>query len=191
MLRWRPDENLARGDPAVPGGAGGPEAQTAALAADDRRPDGQGRALWPTFHEAGGPGGRVCGTKRTVLIDYLGLPHACRVDSARPADVTAGRALLKERLADFPRVDTIMGDRGYRKLLILRLPGQLLRGLRVRRPAVSVFGPARRAQLLRFSREPGQARRQLRGGSARRRLTGRASYSRIAAPTKRPLTVIS
>jgi len=41
------------------------------------------------------------------------------VDSARPADVTAGRALLKERLADFPRVDTIMGDRGYRKLLIL------------------------------------------------------------------------
>lgn len=79
----------------------------------------KGGRFGPTFHEAGGPGGRVCGTKRTVLIDYLGLPHACRADSARPADVTAGRALLKARLADFPRVQTIMGDRGYRKLLIL------------------------------------------------------------------------
>jgi transposase len=79
----------------------------------------KGGRFGPTFHQAGGPGGRVCGTKRTVLIDYLGLPVACRADSAKPADVTAGRLLLKERLNDFPRVSTVMGDRGYRKLLVL------------------------------------------------------------------------
>ena len=79
----------------------------------------KGGRYGPTFHQAGGPGGRTIGTKRTILVEILGLPIAARADSARPHDVTAARELLRDRLADLPRVHAIVGDRAYRGLLKL------------------------------------------------------------------------
>ncbi len=40
----------------------------------------KGRRAGPGFHEVGGRGGRTRGTKRTVLVDYLGLPRAATGD---------------------------------------------------------------------------------------------------------------
>ncbi|HEY5277567.1 MAG TPA: transposase, partial [Coriobacteriia bacterium] len=57
----------------------------------------------PTFHEAGGRGGRTIGTKRTLLVEILSLPLAARADSARPHDVVAARELLRDRLAPISR----------------------------------------------------------------------------------------
>ena len=74
----------------------------------------KGGRYGPTFHQAGGPGGRTIGTKRTILVEILGLPIA-----AQPQDVTAARELLRDRLADLPRVHAIVGDRAYRGLLKL------------------------------------------------------------------------
>jgi len=76
----------------------------------------RGGRYGPTFHEAGGRGGRTIGTKRTLLVEILGLPLAARADSARPHDVSAARELLHDRLADLPRVRAIVGDRAYRGL---------------------------------------------------------------------------
>jgi putative transposase len=76
----------------------------------------KGARYGPTFHEAGGPGGRVSGTKRTLLVEILGLPVAARVDPARPHDVRAGRELLRERIDTLPRLAAIVGDRAYRGL---------------------------------------------------------------------------
>ncbi len=81
-----------------------------------RCPDGEGRPLRPTFHEAGGRGGRTIGTKRTLLVEILGLPLAARADSARPHDVVAARELLRDRLDELPRLVAIVGDRAYRGL---------------------------------------------------------------------------
>jgi transposase len=67
----------------------------------------------PTFHEAGGRGGYTRGTKRSILIEILGLPLAVRVDSAKPHDVRSGRTLLNDRLSELPRVQAIVADRGY------------------------------------------------------------------------------
>ena len=36
----------------------------------------KGGRYGPTFHEAGGRGGRTIGTKRTILVEILGLPVA-------------------------------------------------------------------------------------------------------------------
>jgi hypothetical protein len=74
----------------------------------------KGGRYGPTFHQAGGPGGRTIGTKRTILVEILGLPIAARAGSARPHDVTAACELLGDRLADLPRVHAIVGDRAYR-----------------------------------------------------------------------------
>ncbi len=60
----------------------------------------KGARYGPTFHEAGGRGGRTIGTKRTLLVEILGLPVAAAACSARPHDVVAGRELLRDRLAD-------------------------------------------------------------------------------------------
>jgi len=79
----------------------------------------KGGRYGPTFHEAGGPGGRTIGTKRTLLVEILGLPIAARADSARPHDVIAARELLRDRLSDLPRVHAIVGDRAYRGLVKL------------------------------------------------------------------------
>ncbi len=76
----------------------------------------KGRRAGPGFHEAGGRGGRTRGTKRTVLVDYLGLPLAATATSARPHDSVVGWHLLDEVLPARPRVGTVMADRGYRAL---------------------------------------------------------------------------
>jgi transposase len=76
----------------------------------------RGGRAGPTFHEAGGRGGRTNGTKRSILIDRLGLPIADRVDSAKPHDVTAGRLLIHAALPGLPRVSLVLADRGYKAL---------------------------------------------------------------------------
>jgi len=69
----------------------------------------------PTFHEPGGRGGRTIGTKRTLLVEILGLPVAADACSARPHDVVA-RELLRERIATLPRLRAIIGDRAFAQL---------------------------------------------------------------------------
>jgi putative transposase len=76
----------------------------------------KGGRAGPTFHNAGGRGGRTIGTKRSILVEILGLPIAARVDPARPHDVRVGRELLADRLDELPRVSAIVADRGYRGL---------------------------------------------------------------------------
>jgi transposase len=76
----------------------------------------KGGRAGPTFHNAGGRGGRTIGTKRTILIEILGLPIAVRADPARPHDVRVGRELLEDRLGDLPRLQAVVADRGYRGL---------------------------------------------------------------------------
>jgi len=76
----------------------------------------KGARYGPTFHDTGGPGGRVFGTKRSLLVEILGLPIAAHTASARPHDVTAGRELLGEHLPELPRLRAIVGDRAYRGL---------------------------------------------------------------------------
>lgn len=76
----------------------------------------KGGRYGPTFHQAGGRGGRTIGTKRTLLVEILGLPVAAEAGSARPHDVTAARELLRDRLPELGRVRAIVGDRAYRGL---------------------------------------------------------------------------
>jgi transposase len=76
----------------------------------------KGGRYGPTYHEAGGRGGRTIGAKRTVLVEILGLPVAAHVESARPHDVQAGRELIQLALPSQPRVSDVLGDRGYRGL---------------------------------------------------------------------------
>lgn len=70
----------------------------------------------PTYHEAGGRGGRTIGAKRSILVERLGLPVAAQVDSARPHDLVAGRALLHDALPELPRVHAVLADRGHQAL---------------------------------------------------------------------------
>jgi hypothetical protein len=79
----------------------------------------KGGRYGPTFHNAGGRGGRTIGTKRTILVEILGLPVSARADPARPHDVRVGRDLLRDSLAGLPRVGAIVADRGYRGLRAL------------------------------------------------------------------------
>jgi putative transposase len=76
----------------------------------------KGARYGPTFHQAGGRGGRTIGTKRSLLVEILGLPLAAHAASARPHDVTAARELLGEHLVGLPRLRAIVGDRAYRGL---------------------------------------------------------------------------
>ena len=69
-----------------------------------------------TFHDAGGRGGRTFGSKRTILVDILGLPFGCRVDPARPHDVVSARLLLADELPALPRLRAVVADRAYRGL---------------------------------------------------------------------------
>jgi transposase len=77
----------------------------------------KGGRAGPTFHEAGGKGGATVGAKRTVLVDYLGLPVAVRVDSARPHDSVAGRVLCDTALPQRPRVTDLLCDQGFSPLV--------------------------------------------------------------------------
>lgn len=103
----------------------------------------RGARYGPTFHEAGGRGGRTIGTKRTLLVEILGLPLAAAAGSARPHDVRAGRELLRERLPGLPRVRAIVGDRAYRGLAKLAVRKRV--GLDIKAPPAgrSGFTPIR------------------------------------------------
>ena len=81
-----------------------------------RRADREEWPLRADLHEAGGRGGRTIGTKRTLLVEILGLPVAAGACSARPHDVVAARELLRDRLPDLARLRAIVGDRAYRGL---------------------------------------------------------------------------
>lgn len=76
----------------------------------------RGGRAGPTFHSAGGRGGRTIGTKRSILIEIFGLPFAVRVDPATPHDVRVGRELIADQLVNLPDVRAIVADRGYRGL---------------------------------------------------------------------------
>lgn len=67
----------------------------------------------PSFHETHGKY-RLCGAKRTIAIDYLGLPVGATVHGARRHDVRAARDLLDELLPNHPRVADVLGDCGFR-----------------------------------------------------------------------------
>ena len=69
----------------------------------------------PSFHETHGKY-RLCGAKKTIAIDYLGLPIGATVHGARRHDVRAARDLLDELLPAHPRVADVLGDRGFRGL---------------------------------------------------------------------------
>jgi len=79
----------------------------------------RGGRFGPTFHNAGGRGGRTVGAKRSILIEILGLPVAVRVDPARPHDVRSGRELLRDELPSLPNLAAIVADRGYKGLAAL------------------------------------------------------------------------
>ena len=97
----------------------------------------------PTFHEAGGRGGRTIGTERTILVEILGLPVAARVDSARPHDVVAARELLRDLLPDLPSVRAIVGGRAYRGLSALAERKHLALDVKAPLPGTSGFVPIR------------------------------------------------
>jgi hypothetical protein len=69
----------------------------------------RGARYGPTFHEPGGRGGRTIGTKRTLLVEILGLPLAAAAGSARPHDVTAARERLRHELSGLARVRASLG----------------------------------------------------------------------------------
>ena len=79
----------------------------------------RGGRFGPTFHNAGGRGGRTVGAKRSILIEILGLPVGVRVDPAKPHDVRSGRELLDEMLPELPNLAVVVADRGYRGLAAL------------------------------------------------------------------------
>lgn len=74
----------------------------------------RGRRAGPGFHEKGGAGGRTRGTKRSIVVDTLGLPVAARAGSARPHDSKVGTLLLDDALPHLPRVGLVLADRGHR-----------------------------------------------------------------------------
>ena len=76
----------------------------------------RGGRAGPTFHQAGGRGGRTNGAKRSIVIEILGLPLAVQVDSAKPHDVRSGRELLARTLPRLGTVKAIVADRGYKGL---------------------------------------------------------------------------
>jgi putative transposase len=108
----------------------------------------KGGRYGPTYHQAGGRGGRTIGAKRTVLVEILGLPVAAHVESARPHDVPAGRELIHEALPRQPRVSDVLGDRAYRALvkavakhgvrLVIKAPPAGQRGFRPIAPLYKV-----------------------------------------------------
>lgn len=103
----------------------------------------RGARYGPTFHEPGGRGGRTIGTKRTLLVEILGLPVAAAACSARAHDVVAGRELLRERADSLPRLRAIVGDRAYRGLERLATRKRLALDIKAPPPGVTGFVPLR------------------------------------------------
>jgi len=97
----------------------------------------------PTFHAAGGRGGRTIGTKRTLLVEILGLPVAAAACSARPHDVVTGRDPLGDRIDELPRLRAIVGDRAYRGLQSLASRRHVALDIKAPPPGVGGFVPIR------------------------------------------------
>jgi transposase len=76
----------------------------------------KGGRAGPSFHEANGMA-RLIGAKRAIAVDYLGIPVAAHVMSARRHDVKVGRALLDDLLPRVPRIRTVLCDRGFTGLV--------------------------------------------------------------------------
>lgn len=104
----------------------------------------RGGRAGPTFHSVGGRGGRTIGTKRSILIEILGLPLAVRVDPAKPHDVRVGRELIADHLAELPDVRAIVADRGYRGLASLAARKHLSATTSRRRPRERAVSPRSR-----------------------------------------------
>ena len=103
----------------------------------------KGARYGPTFHQAGGRGGRTIGTKRTLLVEILGLPLAAAACSARPHDVVAARDLLRNRIDELPRLAAIVGDRAYRGLAKLAERKHVALDIKVPPAGTSGFVPIR------------------------------------------------
>jgi transposase len=103
----------------------------------------RGGRFGPTFHNAGGRGGRTIGAKRSILIEILGLPLAVRVDAASPHDVKVGRELLANSLTALPRVQAILADRGYRGLARLAARKNITLDIKAPPPGTKGFTPIR------------------------------------------------
>jgi transposase len=103
----------------------------------------RGARYGPTFHKPGGRGGRTIGTKRTLLVEVLGLPVAAAACSARPHDVVAGRELLRERIEELPRLRAVVGDRAYRGLERLAARKRLVLDIKAPPAGTSGFVPIR------------------------------------------------
>jgi transposase len=103
----------------------------------------KGGRYGPTFHATGGPGGRVFGTKRTLLVEILGLPVAAHATSAMPHDVRAARELLRDRIDALPRLRAVVGDRAYRGLAAIARRKRLALDLKRPPPGASGFVPIR------------------------------------------------
>jgi putative transposase len=103
----------------------------------------KGARYGPTFHQAGGRGGRTIGTKRSLLVEILGLPVAAHAVSARPHDVSAARELLGEHLPDLPRLRAVVGDRAYRGLTRLAKRKRVTLDIKAPPPGRSGFTPIR------------------------------------------------
>lgn len=76
----------------------------------------QGRRAGPGFHSKGGKYGRTKGTKRAVLVDVLGLPVAALAGAASNDDTVLVGRLLDEHAPQLPRLQLVMGERGFRNL---------------------------------------------------------------------------
>ena len=103
----------------------------------------KGGRAGPTFHAAGGRGGRTFGSKRSILVDILGLPFACRVDPARPHDVASARLLLADELPALPRLRAVVADRAYRGLAKLTARRGLALDIKAPPAGASGFVPLR------------------------------------------------
>ncbi len=103
----------------------------------------KGGRAGPTFHDVGGRGGRTFGSKRTILVDILGLPFACRVDPARPHDVASARLLLTDELPALPRLRAVVADRAYRGLGRLAAKRGLALDIKAPPKGLSRFVPIR------------------------------------------------
>ena len=103
----------------------------------------KGARYGPTFHEPGGRGGRTIGTKRTLLVEILGLPVAAAACSARPHDIVAARDLLRSRIDELPRLRAIVGDQAYRGLERLAARKGLALDIKAPPPGTSGFIPLR------------------------------------------------
>ena len=101
----------------------------------------RGGRAGPTFHNAGGRGGRTIGAKRSILIEILGLPLAVRVDPASPHDVKVGRELVADSLPGLPRVQAILADRGYRGLARLAARKNVKLDIKAPPPGTKGFTP--------------------------------------------------